>query len=79
MDEERIEEQAVVEDEARDDARANRYDDSEIKGMLSDVLARLESISDGMKALFVKAPASAAVEELEDVEEENYSLDDLEL
>ena len=78
MDEERIEEQDVVEDEARDDARADRYDDSEIKSMLSDVLSRLESISDGMKALFVKAPA-AAVEELDDVEEENYSLDDLEL
>ena len=78
MDEERIEEQDVVEDEARDDARADRYEDSEIRAMLSDVLARLESISDGMKALFVKAPA-AAVEELDDVEEENYSLDDLEL
>ena len=75
MDEEKNEEMEALESEARDDARADRYDDSEIRGMLSSVLEKLDSIADGMKALFVTSPV-AEVEETED--EESYSIEDLE-
>lgn len=78
MDEERIEEQDVIEDEARDDARADRYDNSEIRGMLETVLERLGELADGMKALFVASPAPAVDEESEE-DAESYSLEDLDL
>ena len=75
MDEEKNEEMEALESEARDDARADRYDDSEIKAMISSVLEKLDSLADGMKALFVSSPV-AEVEETED--EESYSIEDLE-
>ena len=78
--EDRVEEQDVIEDEARDDARADRYDDTAIREMLSNVLEKLDSLAEGMKALFVSSPAKVTVEDEEDEEDEvSYSLDDLDL
>ncbi len=75
MDEEKNEEMEALESESRDDARDAKYDDTELKEMISSVLAKLDVLSDGIKALFVSAPA--VVEEDAD-DEESYAIEDLE-
>ena len=75
MDEEKAEMMEELESESRDDARDAKYDDSEIKEMISSVLAKLDTLSDGIKALFVSSPAP--IEEPEE-DEESYSIEDLE-